>query len=77
MKNGAVLEYSYQRAKAAVLDGLLFTVEWSDTLLPGSWSSVEVSESILSDDGTVQEIMATLPAGAADRRFVRMRVDAP
>ncbi|MFN0130340.1 MAG: cadherin-like beta sandwich domain-containing protein [Verrucomicrobiales bacterium] len=74
--NGAVLEFRYQRAKAAVLDGLTFAVEWSNTLEPGSWSSAGVSESILSDDGTVQEILATIPAGAARRWFVKLRVDA-
>lgn len=70
------MKFRYQRATAAVLDGLTFSVEWSDTLDPGSWSSVNVSESILSDDGTVQEILATIPAGAARRWFVKLRVDA-
>ena len=74
--NGAVLEFRYHRAKVAVLDGLTFAVEWSDTPGPGSWSSAGVSESIDSDNGTVQEILATIPAGAAGRRFVRLRVDA-
>ena len=75
-KNGTALEFRYQRAKAAVLDGLSFAVEWSDTLGLGSWSTVDVSEAILTDDGTVQEILATLPMGDAERRFVRLRVDA-
>lgn len=65
-----------QRATAAVLNGLTFAVEWSDTPGLGSWSSVGMSESILSDDGTVQEILATIPAGAADRRLEKLRVDA-
>ena len=60
-----------------MFDGLSFTVRWSDTLDAGSWSSVDVSESILTDDGTVQEILATLPAGSTDQRFVRLRVGEP
>jgi hypothetical protein len=49
-------------------------VQWSDTLEAASWNGSGVSEQILSDDGTHQQVKATLPAGSAGRRFVRLRV---
>ena len=36
--DGANLEFRYARGTAAIGDGIQFIVEWSDTLLPGSWS---------------------------------------
>ena len=74
VRNGGNLEFTYIRAKAAVLDGVVFTVKWTDTLTPASWSSTGVSESILSDNGVVQQVKATLPTGAGSRRFVRLEV---
>jgi len=76
-KSGEVLTFGYQRAKAAVLDGLVFVVEGNDTLAPETWSGVGVDQLVISDDGTVQEVAATLPASNADERFARLRVLAP
>jgi autotransporter-associated beta strand protein len=73
VKNGATLEFTYSRSKAAVLDGVAFQVEWSDAMLAGSWSGVGVSESILSDDGVRQTVRATTAAGTAGERFLRLR----
>lgn len=72
--NGGVLEYTYTRSKAAVTDGTQFQVEWSETLGAASWSGSGVAEEILSDNGTVQEVKATFPAGSLGRRFARLRV---
>ncbi|MFO1481961.1 MAG: hypothetical protein U1F71_01235 [Verrucomicrobiaceae bacterium] len=69
--------FNYTRSVSALNAGTVFAVEWSDTLAPGSWSSAGVAEQILSDDGTTQEIRATLPAGTAGRRFVRLNVVGP
>ncbi len=77
LRNGANLEFTYTRSKAAVLDGLTFTVEWSDTLDPLSWRSSGVTESTSADDGTLQTILATIPAGNAGKCFVRLRVTRP
>lgn len=74
LNNGGVLEYTYTRSKAAVTDGTQFQVEWSETLGAASWSGSGVAEEILSDNGTVQEVKATLPAGSLGRRFARLRV---
>ncbi len=73
VRNGATLEFTYTRSLAAMSDGVTFTVEWSDTLL-NDWSTTGVSApTVLSDNGTVQSMKATLPAGS-NRRFVRLKV---
>ena len=74
-KNGSVLEYFYTRSKNAVTSGKLFQVEWSDTLGTLSWVSGGVIEQVLSDNGTEQQVKATLPAGTNGGRFLRLRVE--
>jgi hypothetical protein len=76
VRNGANLEFTYVRAKAAVLDGVVFAVKWKDDLVPPvpAWSTTGVTEMILSDNGVVQQVKATLPAGAVGKRFVRLEV---
>ena len=64
VKNGANLEFTYTRSKAAVTDGVTFAVEWSDTLAAGSWSSVGEG-TLLTDNGTLQTMKATFPPAAA------------
>ncbi len=75
--NGANFEYTYSRGTAAVTAGSTFTVEWSDTLAAGSWSSSGVVQSVLSDDGTTQQVKAVIPINAANAKFVRLSVTAP
>ena len=69
---GGNLEYTYTRGTAAYNGGTTFQVEWSDDLT--TWFTTGVVESLISDDGTHQQVKATLPAGSGGRRFVRMRV---
>jgi hypothetical protein len=69
---GGNLEYTYTRGSAAYNAGTAFQVEWSDDLT--TWSTARVVESLLRDDGTLQQVKATLPAGTGGRRFVRLRV---
>jgi hypothetical protein len=69
---GGNLEYTYTRGTAAYNGGTTFQVEWSDDLT--TWFTTGVVESLISDDGTHQQVKATLPAGSGDRRFVRLRV---
>lgn len=76
VKNGSTLEFSYPRSVEATVE-CTFIVEWSDTLMPGSWDTAGVNEQILSDNGTLQQVKATLPAGNPVRRFVRLRVTNP
>lgn len=72
-RNGANLEYTYIKNKAAT--DVTYTVEWTDDL--ASWSTADVTSAVLSDNGTTQQIKATMPAGANSRRFVRLRVTRP
>ncbi|MBK8038654.1 MAG: autotransporter-associated beta strand repeat-containing protein [Verrucomicrobiaceae bacterium] len=69
-KVGSVLDYTYTKNKSAT--DVTFTVEWSDDFT--TWSTVGVSSAVLSDNGTIQQIKATMPAGGSGRRFVRLRV---
>ncbi|MBE7495933.1 MAG: cadherin-like beta sandwich domain-containing protein [Verrucomicrobiaceae bacterium] len=78
VRNGAFIEFTYTRSKAAVNAGAVFTVEWSDTLPgPDPWSAAGVVEEVLSDDGALQQVKATIPAGSNGRRFVHLKVTAP
>ncbi|WP_395740254.1 cadherin-like beta sandwich domain-containing protein [Prosthecobacter sp.] len=75
--NGANFEYTYSRSTSAVTAGTTFTVEWSDTLAAGSWSSSGVVQTVLSDDGTTQQVKAVIPINAANAKFVHLSVTAP
>lgn len=74
---GGNIEFTYTRSVAAVTGGAVFSVEWNDALGTSGWVSTGVSETILSNNGTLQQVKATLPAGSAGRRFVRLKVTAP
>jgi len=75
--NGGTMEFIYPRSLAAVNAGAIFTVEWSDTLPGTSWSTAGVSQAEFSNNGSVQQMRATLPAGSQGRRFVHLRVVGP
>lgn len=77
LKNGNTLEFTYTRSKAALADGMIFAVEWNDTLVYGVWRSAGVTEQILNDNGALQTVRASLSAGAAPSRFLRLRVTEP
>ncbi len=72
-KATTTLDFLYTKNKSAT-DGT-YTVEWSDTL-GNDWSTSGVSApTILSDNGTTQQIKVTVPAGSGlARRFVHLRV---
>ena len=71
---GGNLEYLYQRSTAARENGMLYQVEWSDTMETGTWSVENVVEETLGTEGALENIKATIPAGSSDRRFLRLRV---
>jgi hypothetical protein len=72
-----MIEFFYSRAKAAIADGITFNVEWSDDLSSPNWSSVGVTEEIISDDGTLQQVKASLSDGNGTRRFLHLKVISP
>ena len=71
-KNGAVIEFVYQRNIEAMSE-VSYIVKWSDDLGP-PWSAQGVTEAILSDNGITQNVKATVPAGSSGKRFVRLLV---
>lgn len=71
------LEFHYPRSVSAVNAGTTFIVEWSDGLGSSSWSTTGVTQQVLSDNGTQQQVKATIPAGSGGKRFVRLRVNTP
>ena len=55
---------------------MTYTVEWSDDLV--TWSTAGVTSTVLTDNGTTQQIKATVPAGSGViRRFVQLKVSRP
>lgn len=72
--NGSMIEFTYLRAVAALSHGLGFIVEWSDTLANDDWHISNVTEQIISDNGIVQQVKASVPADIAIRRFVRLKL---
>jgi hypothetical protein len=75
IRTGSALEITYTRSKAAFTSGVTFTVEWGDTLAPISWSATGVTQSILTDNGTIQTVKATVPADLAiPMRYARLKV---
>ncbi len=73
-KNGSLLDFIYTKNNAAT--DVTCTVEWSDNFT--NWSVVGVISSVLSNNGTTQQIKASIPAGSTvDQRFGRLRVTRP
>ena len=70
------LLFTYTRNKQA-LAALTLQVEWSDTLATGDWYTNGVTEDVLSDDGSLQHVQATVPMGSAGHRFVHLKVTKP
>ena len=78
IRTASAVEVTYTRSKTALTGGVIFTVEWSDTLAPNSWSTTGVTQSILTDNGTLQSVKATVPAGPAlPTRYARLKVTSP
>ncbi len=75
-RDGANFTFRYPRSAAAVTAGALFAVEWSDTLAAGTWQSDGVIETVLSNNGTLKQVLAVLPESSG-RRFARLKVTAP
>lgn len=75
--SGNALELIFTRGRAAKSFGVTSEVQWSDTLLPGSWSAGGVSEKILFENSDLQSVKATFAKGATGKRFARLHVALP
>ena len=57
-------------------DNVTFAVEWRDDLVTGAWSNAGVTEQILTNNGIVQTITASVAAGFPTR-FLHLKVTKP
>ncbi|VGO11735.1 hypothetical protein PDESU_00281 [Pontiella desulfatans] len=64
---------TYPRNVNALAD-YTFEVIWTDNLSSNTWSSAGVGETVLSDDGAVQQVESTLPMGSSTERYFRLRI---
>lgn len=71
--SGGNIQFTYTRGKAALLDGVTFTVETSETLAPGSWSAATTAGTVLGETSTTQTIRLTMPANSV-QTFIRLRI---
>ncbi|MEP6685220.1 MAG: choice-of-anchor D domain-containing protein, partial [Verrucomicrobiota bacterium] len=75
--NNGTIEFFYTRSKAAINDGFVFNIEWSDNLASPNWSIAGVSEEIVDEDDVLQQIKASIPLGVETQKFMRLRVTRP
>ncbi len=75
-RQGANLTLTYTRNKSALADGVLFAVEIAPAP-GGTWSGAGVTETIVSDNGTVQQVKATVASGAPSARFLHLKITRP
>ena len=77
-RTATTAELTSSRSKSALNAGVTFTVEYSDTLATNSCSASGVTETILTDDGTVQTVKASIPSDSTIlRRYMDLTVTAP
>ena len=75
--SGGFFEFDYTRNVIA-LNELTFSVEWRDDLVNGAWSNVGVTApTILSTNGSIQQVKVLVPTGSHDFRFVHLKVTKP
>ncbi len=78
-RSEAGMEFTYTRSRAAVKDGMVFTVQWSDDLADAGWSVAGILDQApapISQNGSEETLKILVPAGS-DRRFVRLRITKP
>ncbi|MBX7211664.1 MAG: hypothetical protein K1X78_25375 [Verrucomicrobiaceae bacterium] len=72
--SGGFFEFFYTRNVIA-LNELTFAVEWRDDLSTGTWSTAGVTApTIVSSNGSIQQVKVLVPTGGNDRRFVHLKV---
>ncbi len=74
----STLRLDYTRARSA-LGSVTFTPEWTASLgtRPIVWSANGVTTTVLSDNGTVQQVRSSVPLPSTGARFLRLRVTTP
>jgi autotransporter-associated beta strand protein len=74
-RSAGQIQFTYTRSKAAFDAGYRFTVEYTDTLAPDSWTSAGGGTVI--SDGPLQNVLAPIPESTAGHRFIRLKVVTP
>ena len=74
--NGDNLEFTYTRPLAATRE-LTYSVETSTTLTDPWIPADPAASNVVSDDGVLQQVKVTVPAGSQARFFLRLRVTQP
>lgn len=76
IKNGNQLEFTYTRPTAATSE-LTYTPETTSTLT-GQWLPADpAATTVLSDNGQLQQVKVTIPAGPDGKLLLRLRVIRP
>ena len=70
--DGAQAKLTYPRSVIAMED-FDFGAIWSETLAADSWFGTGVTEVIISDDGVIQQVEASIPLGTV-KRFFRLEM---
>lgn len=76
LEGSETIVFEYPRTKAAVRDGLSFSVEWADSLAAPVWSVDGVTSSVV-DHGDVEVVTARVPRAGVVSRFVRLSILPP
>ena len=71
-----MLDFTYTRNRDAFNQGYTFTIEYSDTLAPSSWTSAPDPGTVILDAPS-QSVRVLIPEGTAGKRFTRLKVSAP
>jgi autotransporter-associated beta strand protein len=72
---GSDLEFTYFRSKAAVAEGVVFVVEWTDNLAAGPWTSA--TDEPVSSDAETETRRARFPAGPGGKRYAHLKISSP
>lgn len=72
-----MLLFTYPRSKAALTDGLIFSIDTSHDLTAGSWQTLDVLPETIEDRGPLQEVRVTVPVDSGQSLFLRLRVENP
>lgn len=76
--NGENLVFVFTRLKEAASAGFTSSVECSETLLAGSWTTATSPMTAIQDNGTTEMLTVTIPIPpGADNYFARLVVTAP
>lgn len=71
-RSGENLLFTYVPGVEAVADGMIFTVQSSETLAPDDWKSDQVDQGFIGTGGV--PVTATIPMRPGNRRFIRLLI---